>query len=239
MRRRSRPKRRFAFLAAALIGAAAVGTPLPAPAFVCANCSTLVTQMMEYATQAKTLAQEIETYKTMVQQYANMVINTASLPQQVWATVQADIMRVQQLASAVSVLTGDTGSILGRLQTASAYASSAGSLPGEISGQFDYWQQTIGRQISDTGKLLQLQQDQQAAAAAAIDQAQQHSDSAEGQKQAQSTKQLQQIQATLTATIDMQGTAIAVEADRRAREDAAMMRFTSGQQLPMDAGKGY
>jgi P-type conjugative transfer protein TrbJ len=248
MRRCSRPKRRFTFLAAALIGAAAVGTPLPALAFVCANCSTLVTQMMEYATQAKTLAQEIETYKTMVQQYANMVINTASLPQQVWATVQADIMRVQQLASAVSVLTGDTGSILGRLQTASAYASSAGSLPGEISGQFDYWQQTIGRQISATGKLLQLQQDQQAAAAAAIDQAQQHSDSAEGQKQAlqaanelaaQSAKQLQQIQATLTATIDMQGTAIAVEADRRAREDAAMMRFTSGQQLPMDAGKGY
>ncbi len=248
MRHCSRPKRRFAFLAAALIGTAAVGTPLPAPALVCANCSNLVTQLLEYGVQAKSLAQEVESYKTLVQQYANMVVNTASLPQQVWATVQTDILRVQQLASAVSVLTGNTGSILGRLQTAGAYASSAGSLPGEIAGQYDYWQQTIGRQIGETGKLLQLQQEQQAAAAAAIDQAQQHSDSAEGQKQAlqaanelaaQSAKQLQQIQATLTATLDMQGTAIAVEADRRAREDAAMMRFTNGQPLPMDAGKGY
>jgi P-type conjugative transfer protein TrbJ len=243
-------KRRL--LSAALLAAAGVVTPAqPAPAQLavyCANCAELTTQLMEYVTQAKTLAQEIMSYKVLVEQYANMVINTVSIPQQVWATVQADIMRVQQLAGAVSVLTGETGSILGRLQTARAYANSAGALPGEVAGQFDYWQQTIGRHISDTSKLLKLQQEQQAVAAAAIDQAQQHSESAEGQKQAlqaanelaaQNAKQLQQIQATLTATLEMQGAAMAVEADRRATEDAAMLRFTGGEQLPMDAGQGF
>lgn len=239
-------------LSATLLAAAGIiVAPRPTPAqfaVECVNCADLVTQLMEYATQAKTLAQEVMSYKVLVEQYANMVINTASIPQQVWATVQADLMRVQQLASAVSVLTGNTGSILGRLQTARAYANSAGALPGEMAGQFDYWQQTIGRQISETARLLDLQQEQQAVAAAAIDQAQQHSDSAEGQKQAlqaanelaaQSAKQLAQIQTTLTVTAQMQAAEMAVVADRRAREDAAMTRFTSGEQLPTDQGRQF
>lgn len=238
-------------LAAALLAAAGMAAPRPAQAqwaVECVNCADLTTQLLEYATQAKTLSQEIMSYRMLVEQYANMVINTVSIPQQVWATVQADIARVQQLAGAVSVLTGNTGSILGRLQTAGAYANAAGALPGELAGQFDYWQQTIGRQIGETGRILKLQQEQQAVAAAAIDQAQQHSDAAEGQKQAlqaanelaaQSAKQLQQIQATLTASLEMQGAATAVEADRRATEDAAMLRFSSGEQLPMNIGKTY
>ena len=243
--------RRLAFAFVSVTGLVAVPNPRPASAqlaVACVNCSQMATQMMEYATQAKELAQEIMSYKVLVEQYANMVINTVSIPQQVWATVQADIYRVQQLSEAVSVLTGNTGSILGRLQTARAYANSAGSLPSEMSGQFDYWQQTIGRQISETAKLLDLQQEQQAATAAAVDQAQQHSDSAEGQKQAlqaanelaaQNAKQLAQIQTTLTVTAQMQAAEMAVVADRRAREDAAMTRFANGEQFPMDAGKGY
>jgi P-type conjugative transfer protein TrbJ len=244
-------RRRLAFASAAVVAFAAASAPRPAPAqfaVACVNCAQMATQMMEYATQAKQLAQEILSYKTLVEQYANMVINTVSIPQQVWATVQADIYRVQQLSQAVSVLTGNTGSILSRLQTARSYANSAGSLPSEMSGQFDYWQQTIGRQIAETGRLLHLQEEQQAKAATAIDQAQQHSDSAEGQKQAlqaanelaaQNAKQLAQIQTTLTVTAQMQGAAIAVDADRRAREDAAMTRFTSGEPLPTDQGRKF
>jgi type IV secretion system protein TrbJ len=243
--------RRLAVASVALTGLVAVPLPRPASAqfaVECVNCAELTTQLMEYVTQAKMLAQEIMSYKVLIEQYANMVINTVSLPQQVWATVQADIYRVQQLSQAVSVLTGNTGSILGRLQTARAYANSAGSLPSEMAGQYDYWQQTIGRQIAETGKLLDLQEEQQATAAAAIDQAQQHSDSAEGQKQAlqaanelaaQSAKQLAQIQTTLTVTAQMQGTAIAVDADRRAREDAATVKFLNGPELPLDAGIGF
>lgn len=243
--------RRLAFAFVALTTLVAAPGPRPSSAqlaVACVNCSELATQMMEYVTQAKTLAQEIMSYKVLVEQYANMVINTVSIPQQVWATVQADIYRVQQLSEAVSVLTGNTGSILSRLQTARAYANSAGSLPSEMSGQFDYWQQTIGRQISETAKLLELQQEQQAATAAAVDQAQQHSDSAEGQKQAlqaanelaaQNAKQLAQIQTTLTVTAQMQAAEMAVVADRRAREDAATVKFLSGPELPLDGGTGF
>ena len=44
--------------------------------------------------------------------------------------------------------------------------------------------------------------------------------------------QLQQIQATLTATAQMQATGMAVDADRRASEDAAMLQFAHRQSIP-------
>ncbi len=43
--------------------------------------------------------------------------------------------------------------------------------------------------------------------------------------------QLQQIQATLTATAQMQATGMAVDADRRASEDAAMLHFSTPQPI--------
>ena len=38
-----------------------------------------------------------------------MVTNTVALPQEVWGTVQSDIMRVQALSNAASLLSGNSG----------------------------------------------------------------------------------------------------------------------------------
>jgi P-type conjugative transfer protein TrbJ len=205
----------------------------------CVNCSTMWTQLLEYAKQAQQLETQLQQYETQLQQYANMVTNTVALPQQMWGTVQSDIMQVRNLSNAASLLSGNAGSIVTRLQSASGYASQAANL-GNIAGQFTTWRQTIGNNVITLGRTLGLQQDQQAQNATVLTTLESHSQSAQGQMQAiqagnelahANAAQLQQIQATLTATAQMQATGMAVDADRRASEDAAMLHFSTPQPI--------
>jgi len=239
--------RRFVLAGAAIASLAIVSAPRPAQAqwaVTCVNCSTTWTQLLQYAKEAQSLATQLQQYQTQLQQYANMVTNTVALPREVWGTVQSDIMQVQALSNAASLLSGNSGSMISRLQSASAYANQASSL-GNVAGQFSTWQQTIGNNLSTMGRTLGLQQSQQQNQAAIIQALQQHSQSAQGQMQAiqagnelagANAEQLAQIQATLTATAQMQASNAAVAADRQATEDAAMLHFA---QPPSVATTGY
>lgn len=232
------------FAAALLIGVAA---PQPAHAqwaVTCVNCSTTATQLLQYAKEAQSLGTQLQQYQTQLEQYANMMTNTVALPQEVWGTVQSDIMQVQALSNAASLLSGNSGSMIGRLQSASAYADQAAGL-GNIAGQFTLWQQTIGNNLGMMGRTLGLQQSQEQSQAAILQALQQHSQSAQGQMQAiqagnelagANAAQLAQIQATLTATAQMQASNAAVSADRQASEDAAMLHFAIPQPV---ATTGY
>ena len=194
-----------------------------------------LTEIKSLAQQAQSYATQLQQYQTQLQQYANMVTNTVALPQAAWSTVQSDIMRVQSLSNAASLLSGNSGSLISRLQSASAYASQAGSLA-NIPGQFTSYQQTIGNNLNAMGKTLGIQQGMESNDAALLVTLQQHSQSASGQMQAiqagnelahaQAT-QLMQIQATLSATAQMQATQMAVDADRKATNDEAMTHFNS------------
>ena len=237
------PVRRVAVAAGlVLMGTAGFITPHSVQAQLavdCVNCSTMWTQLLEYAKQAQQLETQLQQYETQLQQYANMVTNTVALPQQMWGTVQSDVMQVRNLSNAASLLSGNAGSIVTRLQSASGYASQAANL-GNIAGQFTTWQQTIGNNVNTLGRTLGLQQDQQASNATLLTTLESHSQSAQGQMQAiqagnelahANAAQLQQIQATLTATAQMQATGMAVDADRRASEDAAMLHFSTPQPI--------
>jgi type IV secretion system protein TrbJ len=238
---------RLAFASVAFLSVASISAPRPAEAqwaVACVNCATMWTQLLQYAKEAQAMATQLQQYQTQLQQYANMVTNTAALPQEVWGTVQSDIMQVQALSNAASLLSGNSGSMISRLQSASAYANQASSL-GNIAGQFGTWQQTIGNNLSTMGRTLGLQQSQQQNQAAIIQALQRHSQSAQGQMQAiqagnelagANAAQLAQIQATLTATAQMQASNAAVAADRQAAEDAAMLHFATPQPV---ATTGY
>jgi P-type conjugative transfer protein TrbJ len=239
--------RRLAFVCGiALLATAAATTPCPADAqwaVTCVNCSTTWTQLLEYAKQAQQLETQLQQYTTQLQQYANMVTNTVALPQELWGNVQSDIMQVRNLSNAASLLSGNAGSIVTRLQSASGYASQAASL-GNIANQFTTWQQTIGNNISTLGRTLGIQQTQQANDATLLTTLESHSQSAQGQMQAiqagnelahANAVQLQEIQATLSTTAQIQATGMAVDADRRASEDAAMLHFATPQPL-QDSG---
>ena len=222
----------------ALAALASLSAPQPARAqlvVTCTNCSTTWTQLLQYAKEAQQLATQLQSYQLQLQQYANMITNTVALPSQIWATVQSDIMQVRNLSNAASLLSGNSGSIIARLQSVSAYANQVGSL-GNIAGQFSMWQQTIGNNLNTMGRTLGLQQSQQQNGAAIVAALQQHSQSAVGQMQAiqagnelagANSAQLAQIQATLMATAQMQANGMAVDADRRASEDAAMLHFAT------------
>jgi type IV secretion system protein TrbJ len=241
---RTKPVRR-ACLACAIMLAALGSAVIPRPARAqwavnCVNCSTTWTQLLQYAKEAQSLATQLQQYQTQLQQYANMITNTVALPQEVWGTVQSDIMRVQSLSNAASLLSGNAGSIITRLQSASAYASQAASL-GDIAGQLTTWQQTIGNNLNTLGQTLGLQQSQQQSEAAILQALQQHSQSAQGQMQAiqagnelagANAAELAEIQATLVSTAQMQATGMAVQADRQASEDAAMLHFAQPPSIP-------
>jgi P-type conjugative transfer protein TrbJ len=90
------------------------------------------------------------------------------------------------------------------------------------------------------GKTLGMQQGMETNNAALLATLQQHSQSAAGQMQAiqagnelahaQAT-QLMQIQATLSATAQMQATQMAVDADRTATNDAELQHFNAAPQV--------
>jgi P-type conjugative transfer protein TrbJ len=239
--------RRFVLASTALTAFVCVCVPRPSPAqfaVSCVNCSTTWTQLLQYGKEAQALATQLRQYQTQLQQYANMVTNTVALPRQIWATVQSDIMRVQALSNAASLLSGNSGSMISRLQAASGYVDQAASL-GDIAGQFNTWQQTIGNNLNTMGRTLGIQLSQQQSQAATIQALQEHSQSAQGQMQAiqagnelagANAAQLAQIQATLIATAQMQASNAAVSADRKATEDAAMLHFATPQPV---ATTGY
>ena len=55
------------------------------------------------------MATQLQQYQTQVAQYADMLTNTVALPQEIWGTVQSDIMQVQALSNAASLLSGNSG----------------------------------------------------------------------------------------------------------------------------------
>lgn len=243
---------RIASVGAALLGVVLAGAPYRTAAQLSVlDVAGNAQWVQQTLTQIKTLAQEaqaygtqLQQYQTQLQQYANMVTNTVALPQQAWSMVQSDIMRVQALSNASSLLSGNSGSLIARLQNAQAYANQAASLS-NIGSQITGYQQTIGTNLSTLGKTLGMQQGMESNEAALLNTLQQHSQSAGGQMQAiqagnelahaQAT-QLIQIQATLASAAQMQATQMAVDADRRASQDAAMTHFA---QPPTIATTGY
>ena len=227
-------------LASSLVAMVAiVSAPRPCTALgtvYCTNCSTEMSQLAALAKQAQQLMTQLQSYQTQLMQYANMVQNTVALPTQVWGTVQGDIMQVRSLSNAASLLSGNAGSMISRLQSATGYIGGVGGLA-SIPGQFTMWQQTIGNNLSTMGRVLGLQQNQSGSDAALLTKLQTAAGSATGQMQAieagnqlagANAAQLYQINQTLMATAQMEANQMAVDADRNASEDQALSQYVTG-----------
>lgn len=239
-------------LAAGCALAVLVGAGMPNPAraqatVACVNCATAWTQLMQQADQARQLATQLQQRATQLQQYSNQIQNTVALPYQVWGAVQGEVMQVRNLANAASVLSGNAGGMVSRLNAASGYAGQASNLA-NVGSRFDMWQQTIGNNVTTLGRTLGLQDSQQQTNAALIERMQAQSGSATGQMQAiqagnqlasATAGQLLQIQATLAATAQMQAGNAVVAADRQAAEDAAMRAFTARTPLQTTGNPRY
>jgi P-type conjugative transfer protein TrbJ len=214
----------------------------------CANCSQFAEQLISDAKQAAQYTLQLQQKATQLQQYANQIQNTVALPMSVWASVQSDIIQVRSLANAASLLTGNSGSILTRLQSAQGYVNQASFLPQNIGSQFTMWQQTIGNANNSFARTMGVQQGQEqnyAALQAAINL---HSQTATGQMQAiqagnelasLTSTQLNQIQTTLTAAAQEQATRDVVAADRQALADAYTTQFLAAPPAPLTGYPTY
>lgn len=237
-------------LLAALIGTAAV-LPSPARAQVattCINCSTIVEQLEQYATEAKSLATQLDARVTQLRQYANQIQNTIALPTSVWSQVQSDILQVRSLTNAASLLSGNAGGIVSRLNTAGSYATQAASLPDNLSAQFAMWQTTMGNASSSLGRTLGLQASQQQNNAALQAAIQLHSQTAAGQMQAiqagvemgaMTNTQLQQIQVTLHAAAQEQANKDDIDHEREALADALSVQLNSATPFALGGNPRY
>jgi len=225
-------------------------TPLRSEAVIveCANCSQWQEQLLSDARQAQQYATQLQQKATQLQSLQAQLTNMTALPMSLWSQVQGDIMQVRNLANASSLLTGNSGSIIARLQSAQGYANQASFLPENIGDQFRMWQNTLGNASNSLGRTLGVQQGQEqnyAALQAAINQ---HSQSAVGQMQAiqagnelasLTSTQLNQMQVTLTAIGQNQATHNIVADDRQAAEDAAMQKLVAVTPVQTTGYKGY
>ena len=146
------------------------------------------------------------------------------------------------------MLTGNSGSILTRLQNAGYYANSASMMPQNIGAQFQMYQSTMGNAGNSLARTLGLQQGKEQNDAMLQRAIQAQSQSAAGQMQVLqagvemagvTNYNLQQVQTTLTAFAQEQATRDIISADRLAIEDATTQRLTQTQPIALNGYKGY
>ena len=232
--------RRSVLLASVLAFGAAVAAPRPAAAawpVTCLNCSSMFNQLMEYAKQLEQYRTQLLSYSTQLNQYRNMVQNTVSLPMQAWSDVQGDIAQIKALSDASTLLSGNSGDILSRLNSATGYAnrvSNLANMPDQILG----WQRQFKTASESFANTLGLQQHQAGDTASLLRRLQSHSEGADGQMRAlqvgnelaaATVGQIMRVQATISATAQYQAQRDIVDADRTALRDAAMVDFLAGK----------
>jgi P-type conjugative transfer protein TrbJ len=148
----------------------------------------------------------------------------------IWSQVQNDINQVRNLANAASLLTGNSGLILSRLQQ--GYASQV--LPQNAGQEFAMWSQTMGNASNSLGRTLAVQQQQQIGYAGQQQQIALQSQTAVGQLAAiQATNEtlglisteLNQAQTTLVAASQEVATRDAIAAERQGIADAYTAQF--------------
>ena len=206
-------------------------------AVVCPTCSSLVDQIASIAKQAQSYVTQLTQLQTELSMYASMIRNSVAIPFQAFATVQADINQVRGLANAASLLTGNAGGILARLNSVQGYAnqlSAVGFNLTNVGGQFTMWQNTLGNASRQFGLSLGVQQNQLANNAAIMAAVEQHSQTAAGQMQAiQAGNELaaangavlNQLNETMIGLGQVITTKDIVDADRQATSDAATLQF--------------
>jgi len=214
----------------------------------CPTCASLAEELLSDAKQAQQYLTQVAQLQTELNQYSNMVTNTVRLPTEIFAGVQNDIMQVRNIANAASLLTGNSDTILTRLQSASGYVNMATNVPANIGSQFTIWSSTLGKAGNTLGSTLGVQQSQLSSYTALQAAIQTHSQTAAGQMQAiqagnelasLTNTQLQQIQTTLTAAAQEQATRDIVAADQQAAQEAAMLRFLQYQPVATTGYQGF
>lgn len=232
-----------AVLATAFVAAAAL-RPAAAQTVICANCSTFAEQLLQYGKQLEQLVQEINTTQNTLNTFINLTQNSLSLPSTVYRDATADINRITSIANNASLLSGNVGSFLNNLGSASGYPISVAA---DFQQQIINEQNAIARGITALGNTLALQPSQLQNYSATLAALQTQALNSGGWQQTQQTlsglvaatgQGMQMLQGQLTAAMQAVLTYDTSRADRQALGDALWMQFSTYVQQPLN-GQGF
>jgi P-type conjugative transfer protein TrbJ len=208
-----------------------------------------ITETYSYITQQLQWVTQTQQWIMQQLQYANQIINTISLPFQIFAAVEGDINQVRNIIRGADLLLGNSGSIIQRLQAASGYARAVAYLPSEISAQFNMWANTLGKASNVLGLSNSAQQTMQTQYASLQARMQNLSTGVLGAVQAQQANidvghmvatQVNQVQATMVAIAQQQATKDDIAAERQAVGDmASVVFFLPANTLPSAGALGF
>jgi P-type conjugative transfer protein TrbJ len=250
-RRNSRPRPfdKLRITLAAGVAAVCVVAPPPRPAdaqqtVICANCSTIAEQLLEYAKQVQQYLTQIQQLQTEINTYLNLVQNTLSLPGTVYQDATADINRITSIASGASLLSGNVGSFLGNLGSTSGYPIAVAV---NFQQQIIAEQNAISQGITALGNTLALQPAQLQNYSATLAALQTQALGATGWQQVHQTvaglvaatgQATHMMQSQLTTAMQAVLTYDTSRADRQALGDALWMQFSTYTPMPLN-GQGF
>jgi len=231
-------------LALTVFGAASfVSAPEPANAFVvyCTNCSTVFSQVMQYAQQVETAANTAQQLETQIQQYQNMLLQGMSLPTSAFQQLTNNFSQIQSLYNQSSALAGNLSNFDSNFQSRfpgySSYLNSIGTNPGTVQNYYQQWSQN-GLDANKTAMAVagdnvnQIPAEDQTLAGL-VNQSQ----SAQGRLQAiqagnqiaaQQVQQMQKLREMMNAQIQNESMYYAQNIQRHALDDAETAQFYSG-----------
>lgn len=235
--------------ALAVTSAAVALRPAPASAIavVCANCSQIWQQMMEYAQQVYSIGIQLQQYRTQILQYWNMIQNTIALPRMLWNFVTQDIQQIRNLANIGNLLSGNAGGVLGKIAQFDAAATQVMNLPLMVN-KYNTWSQMAGQNIVKLQQAMGMADAQMVSDAQLVAQIQAQSGSAQGQMQvlqaanefsSVAIKQNMALHQTMMGHAQAVSGYMAAQTARTAEQDQATINFLHGTVVPMTGGKRY
>ena len=242
----------LASLAAVALAVTLLLRPASAQTVFCANCGSEFTQLANYFQLAGQLVKQAGILQQSINQYQNMVRNSAPLTQQQWGSAMNDIRAVNSILSQAQSLTY----LLGGLDAAFAKKfndyngyvnSSIGSQT--FAAKYQQWSADTNSSVLTTLKAAGSQSSQITGAEDQLLQTlQSQAESAGGTMQAlqvgnevsvQTVRQLQKLRQLLLADLQLKANFIQTQQDKEASQAAAWKQFVKPPSVQLRDGKRY
>jgi P-type conjugative transfer protein TrbJ len=242
------------FALALIVGTAALTTPKPAYAIFCANCSTFLQQMFQYAEEINTAVNTAEQLSTQIKQYEDMVQQGMSLPSSMFNNITGDLQKVADVYNNAQSLGRDITNFDSKfneqfkgyddyLKNLTNGASSTASIAEKYQDWSKQGLDNARTAMEAAGTNVSTMTDENAMLAQLVSRSQ----SASGRQQAiqagneiaaQNVQQLQKLRDLVATQITMQGNYLAQQQERQSIDDAATQKFWEAKVID-STPKGY
>lgn len=241
----SRAKRLCGFAVATVIGSATLALPSASQAAMAVVDVKAITQM------AKQLSTQASMLQTQLQQYQNMMTNSATFPNHYWGETMQSIAAVNNLLRQAQSLSYQSANIAAEIQSRYAgYGSYAGQTLTRqaMAAKYQQWSSETNSSVATTLQGLGLHSDQFADEDALMRQLESMGNSAQGRMQAaqvgnqlaaQAVRQTQKLRQLMMMQVQMQANHIAAQQDKANMQAAAGARAFAHTPQPTSSGRGF